>query len=267
MTQKQANENPSLPLHRYEIAPSVVAFSTTREGGVSVGNYASFNINPYCGDAPEAVEANRELLCRELGVEEDRLVLPHQTHGTDLRHIAADFLSLPASVRQMVLEGVDGVMTDVKGVCIGVSTADCIPILIYDEAHHAVAAIHAGWRGTVERIAMKAVVAMGMHYQSKAEALRVVIGPGISQDAFEVGQEVYDAFREAAFPMDEIAKWQGKWHIDLPACNRLQLLQLGVKADSIIVDGTCTYGNADRFFSARRLGIDSGRIYTGIMLT
>lgn len=259
-------DNHSLPLHRYALAPSVVAFSTTREGGVSVGNYASLNINPYCGDAPEAVRANRERLCRELGLDGGRLILPHQTHGTELRHIAEDFLALPEGVRQMVMEGVDGVMTDVAGVCIGVSTADCIPLLIYDEAHHAVAAVHAGWRGTVARIAMKAVVAMGMHYQSKAEDLRVVIGPGISQDAFEVGQEVYDAFREAAFPMDEIARWQDKWHIDLPACNRLQLLQLGVRSEAIHVDGTCTYHHPERFFSARRLGIDSGRIFTGIML-
>lgn len=252
-------------IHGYDLGPGVTAFSTTREGGVGEGNYASFNVNPYCGDAPGNVAANRERLCRELGMDDGRLIMPHQTHGTELRHIADDFLSLPEAVRRMVLEGVDGVMTNVPGVCVGVSTADCIPVLFYDEAHHAVAAVHAGWRGTVERIAMKAVKAMALHYQTRPADLRVIIGPGISVDAFEVGQEVYEAFREAAFPMDGIARWQGKWHIDLPACNRLQLLQLGVREENIHVDGTCTYQNARRFFSARRLGINSGRIYNGIM--
>lgn len=253
-------------IHGYDLGPGVTAFSTTREGGAGEGNYASFNVNPYCGDSPEAVTANRELLCRHLGIDDSHLILPHQTHGTELRHVAADLLALPDGVRRMVLEGVDGVMTNVPGVCIGVSTADCIPVLLYDEAHRAVAAVHAGWRGTVERIVMKAVKAMALHYQTRPDDLRVIMGPGISVDAFEVGQEVYDAFREAAFPMDAIAKWQGKWHIDLPACNRLQLVQLGVREGGIRMDGTCTYNQADRFFSARRLGTGSGRIFTGVML-
>jgi hypothetical protein len=100
------------------------------------------------------------------------------------------------------LEGMDALITDVTGVCIGVSTADCIPVLLYDEVHHAAAAIHAGWRGTVKRIAAKAVESMRDSFGTHPEELKAVIGPGISLDAFEVGDEVYDQFQEEGFPIE-----------------------------------------------------------------
>jgi copper oxidase (laccase) domain-containing protein len=97
-----------------------------------------------------------------------------------------------------------------------------------------------------------------------------VIGPGISLESFEVGDEVYEAFRKEGFPMERIAcrfpAAEGeKWHIDLWECNRQQLLSLGVPEAQIQVAGVCTYKNPDQFFSARRLGIRSGRILSGIM--
>mgnify|MGYP003214980035 FL=1 len=124
--------NTALRLTYYNIADGVCAFSTTRHGGTSEGNHASLNINPYCGDKPEHVAANRALLAEELGVDADRIILPHQTHGTETRIIGKEFCTLPEQIRQMQLEGVDALLTDVKGVCIGVSTADCIPVLLYD---------------------------------------------------------------------------------------------------------------------------------------
>lgn len=248
------------------MGPRVRAFSTTRQGGVSVGEYASLNVNAYCGDAPEAIAQNRRALAETLGADAKRMVIPHQVHGTECRQIAEEFFSLPDNIRTMVLEGVDAVMTDVAEACIGVSTADCIPVLLYDEAHHACAAIHAGWRGTVKRIVAKTIMDMRHAYGTHPAELRAVIGPGISVKNFEVGQEVYDAFAQAAFDMDKIAEFHSKWHINLPLCNRLQLVENGVQADHIEDAGICTYDQNGRFFSARRQGIDSGRIYTGIKL-
>lgn len=258
-------------LHHYPIADSVVAFSTTRHGGVSEGNYAAFNINHYCGDLPAAIVENRRRLCAQLGVDERRLIYPHQTHQAEVRRIDAAFLNLDDAARQPLLEGIDAVMTDERGVCIGVSTADCIPILLYDEAHHAIAAVHAGWRGTVARIAEKTVAAMQQAYHSDPSQLRAVIGPGISLKNFEVGDEVYEAFRDAAFPMERIAQRYAKgtasrWHIDLPLCNQLQLEAAGLQPLNISQSGICTYDHVSDFFSARRLGIHSGRILTAIML-
>lgn len=254
-------------LNYFDFPDNVVAFCTTRHGGCSVGNYGSFNINPYCGDSAEAVAANKKELCGLLGVDEERLVLPHQTHQTQVRQIAEDFFSLSDATRTMLLEGVDALMTNVKGICIGVSTADCIPIIIYDAEHEASCVVHAGWRGTVARIVEKALQAMALAYGTSADALKVCIGPGISLDKFEVGDEVYRQFAEEAFPMQSIARRIGeKWHVDLWECNRLQLLGHGVLSENIFVSGICTYTQHSDYFSARRLGIESGRIFTGVLI-
>lgn len=250
----------------YNMSPRVTAFSTTRHGGHSRGAYAEFNINRYCGDDEDCVKLNTDALCCELKINRSQLVMPHQTHDTETRLIAADFLTLPDKVRDMILDGTDALITDVKGVCIGVSTADCIPILLYDADHHAAAAIHAGWRGTLKRIATKAVHSMNISYGTRPEALKAVIGPGISLDAFEVGDEVYDEFASSGFDMSNISVRKNKWHIDLKECNRRQLNALGIPDSNIYVSPICTYNSADDYFSARRLGTMSGRIFTAIML-
>ena len=250
----------------YDVSPSVTAFSTTRHGGFSRGAHGGFNINRYCGDDEACIDKNLDLLACELGVDKANIIMPHQTHGTETRLISRDFLSLGQATQQMILEGVDALMTDVPGVCIGVSTADCIPIIIYDPEHRATAAIHAGWRGTVARIAVKAVTEMRLAYGSRPEALLAVIGPGISLDAFEVGDEVYDEFASAGFDMAAISRREAKWHIDLKECNRLQLVSLGIMPRNIQVSGICTYNNYTDYFSARRLGAQSGRIFTGTII-
>lgn len=255
----------------YKMGEKVTAFSSTRYGGCSEGNYSSFNVNRYCGDHEECIARNMQSLKNLLNV--SQVVMPHQVHGTEVFQ-----LKHPAPWENMAddLDGVDALITDVKGVCIGVSTADCIPILLYDEAHHAAAAIHAGWRGTVKRIAEETVRSMRDAFGTQPELLRAVIGPGISLASFEVGDEVYDQFRDAGFPMDRIARRypilppfggiEGgfKWHLDLPLCNRLQLEAVGVR--QIEMSGICTYQQSDAYFSARKLGVNSGRILTGIVL-
>lgn len=224
------------------------------------------NVNRYCGDNFGYVAKNLKLLSGELNVSVDHIIMPHQTHGTEVRQIATDFLALPTGVKTLLLEGVDALTTDVCGVCIGVSTADCMPVIIYDPEHHAAAAVHAGWRGTVTRIVQKAVASMNLSYTSHPESLKAIIGPGISLEAFEVGDEVYAEFVQAGFDMETISRRIGKWHIDLPQCNRQQLLEAGLAEENIVMSGICTYNNADRFFSARRLGVNSGRIFTGILM-
>lgn len=250
----------------YQIASGIMAFSTTRHGGCSEGHYAAFNINRYCGDSANHVDSNRTALCHQLHIDADHLIVPHQVHATEVCCIDNRYFTLPLDERQRMTEGVDAVMTDVRGVCVGVSTADCIPVLLYDEVHHAVCAVHAGWRGTVARIVVKAVEAMHQSYATRPEDLVAVIGPGISREHFEVGDEVYQQFAEAGFDMAPISEHRDKWHIDLPECNRLQLTGMGVDPNHVHLSGICTYAQSADFFSARRLGIDSGRIYNGIMI-
>ena len=247
-------------LHFYDFGEGVTAFSSTRQGGYSQGSYGEFNINRYCGDSVEAISSNRALLCQLLGIDDDRLLMPHQVHETEIA--AVDETS-----QESQLEGVDALMTNVRGLCIGVSTADCIPVLLYDKMHRAVSAIHAGWRGTVKRIAEKAVAQMTAVYGSRPADMIAQIGPGIHVESFEVGDEVYEAFAAAGFAMETISRRYGeRWHIDLPECNRQQLLATGIPEAQISVSPICTYQHPDLYFSARRLSINSGRIFTGIVM-
>ena len=250
----------------YQLGEGVTAFSSTRHGGYSEGRYGEFNINRYCGDSEEAIRQNRKALCQLLGIEDYHLLMPHQVHLAEIAMVDDETLSLSAEERQQKLDGIDALMTNKAGVCIGVSTADCIPVLLYDTVQHAVCAIHAGWRGTVQRIVEKAVSKMTAVYGTHPSDLIAQIGPGIHLDSFEVGDEVYEAFALEGFRMETISRKKGKWHIDLPECNREQLLSAGIPASHISVSPICTCQQSDRFFSARRLGINSGRIFTGILL-
>ena len=211
-------------------------FVTTRQGGVSKGAYASFNPGEYSGDNPEAVRANRKLLSDAIGIPTERIFAPFQVHGAEVRSIEPSFLSLPLEEQQLYMHGVDALVTDVPEVCIAVSTADCVPVLLYAPDVKAVAAVHAGWRGTVLRIAGKTVRILMDEYGADPRLMKAGIAPSIGPEAFEVGEEVVDAFREAGFEMSCILKRDadtGKAHIDLWEANRLQLLTEGLSAGNI----------------------------------
>lgn len=244
---------------------NMCCFSTTRQGGESIGNYASMNCNAYCGDNTNHVAANRQIVLNYLSSCKE-LVFPHQTHGSVVRVVDDAFLKFSVEERIKLLEGVDSLVTAKSGYCLCISTADCIPVMMYDTVNNAVAAIHAGWRGTVRRIVEHTVQTLVQEFDSNPSDLVACIGPGIGLEAFEVGDEVYQAFQDASFPMEQIARRKEKWHIDLWEANRLQLINKGIPASSIQVAGICTYTQHQQFFSARRLGINSGRILSGIMI-
>ncbi|MBP3517941.1 MAG: peptidoglycan editing factor PgeF [Parabacteroides sp.] len=248
---------------------SISHFVTTRQGGVSKGAYASFNPGEYSGDDPEAVRANRKLLSEAIGIPAERVLAPFQVHGAEIRPIGPGFLSLPEDEQRLYMHGVDALATNVPEVCVAVSTADCVPVLLYAPDVRAVAAVHAGWRGTVQRIAAKSVRFLVDEYGADPRFMKAGIAPSIGPDAFEVGEEVVEAFRAAGFEMLRIQKRNivtGKAHIDLWEANRLQLLAGGLSAENIELAGICTYTHPDEFFSARRLGVKSGRILSGIMI-
>lgn len=249
--------------------PGIFCFATTRRGGFGKGNYASFNCTPYTGDDAETVRRNQELLCRSMPQRPKELIIPFQTHGTQILAIDRNYLHATDAERTEMLQGVDALTTCQPGCCLCISTADCIPILLYDPKHRAIAAAHAGWRGTVNYIAGHTLEKMRTLYGTDGKDVIACIGPGISLPSFEVGEEVYDAFRTNGFPMDYISEWKPethKHHIDLWAANRMQLLDFGVPGEQIETSGICTYISHEEFFSARRLGIKSGRILSGIMI-
>ena len=191
-----------------------------------------------------------------LGFQLEELALPRQVHSDNV-------LWMHEAGRP---EATDAVITDQPGLPVCVKTADCIPVLLYDTRQRIVAAVHAGWRGTVSRIVQKTVRQM---HPLDPKDLHAIIGPGISLHQFEVGDEVYDVFFAAGFPMERIARrfpssnGEGAWHIDLWDANRFLLQELGV--DDIFVEGTCTRTSED-FYSARRETINTGRNYNGIVI-
>lgn len=220
---------------------------------------------------------NRERICELLNVSDSHLIIPHQTHGTDIRIIDEQLQKETPECKKDILEGVDAVITNLRGVCIGVSTADCIPVILYDQQCGVIAAAHAGWRGTVGRIVEKTLSTMTSTYGTKPENVVAAIGPGISLDSFEIGDEVYAEFDNAGFDMQYIAvrypdskdPAREKWHINLPLCNKLQLMNCGVKEDNVFVSDIDTYTNTDQFFSARieQKGPEKcGRNFNAIMM-
>lgn len=247
---------------------SVFAFTTERGAAGRVDAYSSFNCCGYTGDSAEHTAECRAELCRAIGIAGDRLVTARQVHG--VRTVAADagFLRLAAAERMPLLDGADALVTDVPGTAVGVFTADCVPLLLCDPVAGVAGAVHAGWKGTVGGIVRNALAAM---LRMGADVLRVqaVFGPAICRKCFEVGDEVAERFAAAGFPMDEVlerSRATGKAHIDLPVANAFLLRECGVPAGNIRYSGLCTKCEPERFFSARVLGIDSGRMLTGICL-
>lgn len=255
-------------LLRYDLGSGIVAFSTTRHGGVSEGSYAAFNCTSYTGDDPHHVAENRRRLLTLLpGVKQ--LVIPRQTHSCHVLEIDDTYLMAMPGERHEMLQGVDALVTRLPHLCLCISTADCIPILLHDSVHGAIGAVHAGWRGTVGRILRQTLRIMHGRYGTMGSDIHAVIAPGISLPAFEVGDEVVEAFREAGFPLEMISEWYPqthKYHLDLPMANFLQLQEFGVPASQITFSRHCTFSEPDNFFSARRLGIASGRMLSGIAM-
>ncbi len=242
-------------------------FISTRPGGASQGEYASFNLGAWCGDDPEAVQQHRRVLCKLTGMRHDRLLVPFQTHGCKAAVIDASFLSRSQQEQEACLHGIDALITNQPDVTVAVSTADCVPLLLYAPDKGIVAAIHAGWRGTVQQIAGKTVSLIIRDFHCDPHQLIAGIGPSISPEAFEVGEEVGEAFHEAGIDLSEISyrhPQSGKRHINLWEANRLQLLSVGLLPAHIEVAGICTFNHPNLFFSARRQGINSGRMLTGI---
>lgn len=192
----------------------------------------------------------------------------HQVHGAKVAVIER-----PGMAREE-LEGYDALVTALPGVAIGVRTADCVPVLLYDPVKRVVAAVHAGWKGTVLHVSQKAIDVMALRFGSKASDMRAVLGPSIAPMSFQVGEEVAGHFKGAGFPMDEIWSFQGEGngspmsgghHIDLWKASRWLLEEAGVEPGNIQVCGIDTFTD-DSFFSARREGVQCGRIINSIML-
>lgn len=218
--------------------------------------FAKYNLCSYSGDSAEHVLESRKAYADALGIDVTRMWFPRQVHGTEILVVDS---SMPDN------QEADAVITLEKNLLIGVSTADCVPILLYDSEKQIVAAIHAGWRGTVAGIVSKTMAKLKTEFGCLACNVKAMIGPSISPEAFEVGDEVVSQFL-AIGDEDCVISGYSKPHIHLWRANMKQLLQAGVAEENIDCTPLCTFYNSDVLFSARKLGIKSGRIISAIMM-
>lgn len=232
-----------------------------REGGMSDGELGELNLSYKVGDDPEKVAQNRKLLAEEFTLESAKLVFPVQTHSNHVRLVYADTLAES-------LDDTDAIVTNEKGILISVMSADCVPVLLYDPVTQAVAAIHAGWRGTMAAIVSETIALMQKEFGSEPSSFLAAIGPSICDEVYEVGEEVIRAVEKLYGTKNGIISREenGKGYCNLWEANRILLLRAGVKPENIEVAGLCTYKNADQFFSARKSGNKAGRFAAGIML-
>jgi polyphenol oxidase len=245
--------------------PELFHFSTLRAGGISGDNYSSFNLGLNSGDTPENVIANRITLCSAFDIHIEKLILPKQTHSATVKVIDAGFFRNEEPERKDFLNKTDAVITGMSGVCVAVKTADCVPVLLFDPKLKVVAAIHAGWRGTVQNIVLKTIVKLTEEFGCHPSDLYAGIGPSISPCVYEVGPEVWNQFSPEFYNSENPPK-EDKRLLDLWKANHHQMVMAGVPSSQIETAGICTLHDQDLFFSARRDGPKTGRMATGIMI-
>jgi polyphenol oxidase len=244
---------------------AAVAGFTTRHEGVSRPPYNSLNLGTNTLDSPHNVEGNRSLLARAFGTTLDHFLTVTQVHGTDLLVIDSPN---PEFSHFLKLE-CDGIVTNQTGLMIAVCVADCVPVLLHDPVKGVIAALHAGWQGTLGNIAGKGIEAMVGLFGSNPKDILAAIGPSISACCYEVDAPVRDAFKKAGAAWDLYAKQcsEGKWQLDLAAANRQQLLDAGLGSEQIESETLCVSCTQELFFSYRRDDGDTGRQAGFIMLS
>jgi len=261
--------------------PWLVHGFSTRPGGVSFLNGEKvLNLGFTEWDTKENVLENRRRFQSALGASDLKLISLKQIHS-DIIHL---FDAAPVKPCQG-----DASTTNRPGLLLGIQTADCVPILLVDPKKHAIAAIHAGWRGTLARIVVKAIGKMQMQFKSKPADLLAAIGPSIGGCCYEVGTEVamqfQSQFAEAPEWFDEFrtgdepnpVQWLNMMPpghqpppknvlLDLRKANRAQLRGAGLRAPNIFVSDLCTACRRDLLFSYRKEGPQSGRLVSAIAI-
>ncbi len=249
-------------LRYYQTPLQVTHGIFTRAGGVSPAPYAGLNVGGTVGDSVANVRANHALMYAALQVPGELAVTTWQVHGADVVTAHA-----PLAYRKWHARA-DGIITDRRGLPLVMRFADCVPLLYHDPAHQAIGLAHAGWRGTAAGIASAMIRAMQASFGSRPEDVQVVIGPSISQEHFQVGEEVVAAFERRFGKAEGLVRrdLEGRAYVDLWQANALELMSAGVRQIHIHTMGLCTFAQSDVFFSHRAHGGRTGRFGVVICL-
>lgn len=226
---------------------NIVAGESTRLGGYSLPPYESLNLGLYTDDQQRTILKNRRFFFESLGIKPEQTAGSHQVHGDQVFVVEQ-----PGQY-----EGFDALICNHKGIFLTVTVADCTPILIYDSQKEAVAAIHAGWKGTVLEIVRKTLELMSKNFGTKGEDCHAYIGTCIDECSFEVDADVADNF---SLPFKRWDDNRNKFFIDLKAANKKQLLDFGIPDANIEVSTFSTFDHNDRYFSYRKEKGQTGRM-------
>jgi len=229
---------------------------TTKEGWIS-GNKPRFT-----GDSEAIYSGFRKELAISCELDADQFVFPRQTHSDGVVIVTSENVT-------DTIDDTDALITNERGLFICVQTADCVPILLFDPVKKVVAAIHAGWKGTISKIAKKTIMQMTEKFGCNPADIVAGIGPSIHIHAYEVGPEVVEAVESSFSNSPALLKPsmnEGKAYFDLWEANQTVLMESGIPEENIELMGLCSFEQADLFYSARRDGTDTGRMVSGIRL-
>lgn len=233
---------------------------TTRRGGISTGEFSSLNLARNSEDPIQNRDENYKRICGTLGIDNKRLIFSKQVHGTDI--VVIDNENVEKFIDNNSYE-CDGFVTNQRAVPLVTIYADCVPIYLFDPMKKVIGLVHSGWRGTLSKIAAKAVGLLTDVYSCNPKDVLAGIGPSIGKCCFEVGNDTADLFINAFQGHDDLIfpgkQSVGKYNIDLWECNRQMLIDSGIQPANIEIAQICTVCNHQLFFSYRASDGSSAR--------
>ncbi|MCR5109142.1 MAG: peptidoglycan editing factor PgeF [Lachnospiraceae bacterium] len=251
--------------------PWLINAFSTREGGVSQGQFSCMNLSKTVGDDPENVEENFRIFGKAIGVDPENMVYSDQTHTDHVMRVGAEHKGM-GIIRDRNFHDIDGLITNEPGICLVTSFADCVPLYFLDPVHRAIGLTHSGWRGTVAKIGAKTIDLMGEEYGSDPSDMICCIGPCIGKECYEVSEDVVKEFSKAFnssqceriyFPRKE---YEGKYLLDLPQANYEIFVECGLSPENIFLPDLCTACNHDTLHSHRASGGKRGGMCAFLMI-
>jgi len=242
-------------LNGYE---DIIALTTTKNTQYDY----DFSLALHTGEDKAKILSNRQELLKSLNLEAYTIVLANQTHSCNIS-VINDTTSKGWEDESSAVVDTDALMTNQKGVLLGILTADCVPVLLYDTQKEVISAIHAGWRGSACQIVQKTISKMQEVYNSNPKDIKAIIAPSIGKCCYEVSWDVAKHFEDIDSAYTKVGD---KYMLDLPYINKVQLIQSGVESSNIYLSGVCTSCDNERFFSYRKECGCSGRFLTLIGL-
>ena len=214
---------------------------STRKGGISPPPFRSLNCGTNTTDSKKTVSENRNRFLQSINITSNDLAIPQQVHEKKIVNVK----------KPGIFEATDGLVTNIPGINLSIQVADCVPIYLYDSVKNAIGLVHAGLRGSAQKIVQKAVSEMQDQFLSKPADIRAFLGPSIGPCCYEVNSEVLAQFPKSCCDMN---------HLNLWMANTLQMEAVGVNSGNIFVSGICTKCHEYLFFSHRASGGKTGRM-------